>query len=203
LRTSAAGDSSGLTDPELRDNLITLLLAGHETTATALAWAFHELARRPDIQRRAHQAADDGDGDYLEAITKEAMRLHPVIYEVARRVTEPVEVGGYLIDEGATVMPGIGLVQADARHHDSPTDFDPSRFIDGRPGSNTWIPFGGGVRRCLGADFSLLEASAVLREVLSRYEIRPDRSRPERAIARNITLAPERGSRVVISRRSS
>jgi cytochrome P450 len=201
LRTSAGPGSSGLTDAELRDNLITLLLAGHETTATALAWAFHDLARRPDVQRRAHQAADDGDTDYLEAITKEAMRLHPVIYEVARRVTEPIEVGGYLVDEGATVMPGIGLVQADARHHDSPAEFDPNRFIHGQPASNTWIPFGGGVRRCLGAGFSLMEASAVLKEVLSRYELRPDRRRAERAIARNITLAPARGSRVVLSRR--
>jgi len=201
LRTSASDDSSGLTDAELRDNLITLLLAGHETTATALAWAFHDLARWPDIQRRAHLAADEGDTDYLAAITKEAMRLHPVIYEVARRVTEPVVVGGYLIDQGATVMPGIGLVQADARHHEAPAEFDPNRFIDGQPASNTWIPFGGGVRRCLGAGFSLMEASAVLQEVLSRYELRPDRKRAERAIARNITLAPARGSRVVLKRR--
>jgi cytochrome P450 len=192
---------SGLTDPELRDNLITLLLAGHETTATALAWTFHELARHPEIQRRAQRAADENDTDYLEAVAKEAMRTHPIIYEVARRVTQPVEIGGHLIPAGATVMPGIGLVQADPRHHDAPEDFDPERFIGTQPASNTWIPFGGGVRRCLGAGFSLMEATTVLQEMLGRFDVLPNRDRPEAAIARNITLAPACGARVVLTAR--
>jgi cytochrome P450 len=202
LRVPDADGSAGLTDPELRDNLITLLLAGHETTATALAWAFHDLARHPAIQQRAQQAADIGDNGYLEAVIKEAMRLHPVIYEVARRVTEPVRIGGHLIAAGSTVMPGIGLVQSDAQHHKAPAAFEPGRFIAGQPTSNTWIPFGGGVRRCLGAGFSVMEATAVLREVLTRFDIQPERDRAEQPIARNVTLAPARGSRVVLSRRA-
>jgi len=189
------------TDAELRDNLVTLLLAGHETTATALAWAFHELARRPGVLRRAQRAADDGDDTYLEAVAKEAMRLHPIIYEVARRVTEPVVVGGFHVPAGATVMPGIGIVQSDPAHHADPGDFRPERFIGAQPAPNTWIPFGGGVRRCLGAGFALMEATVVLREVLLRYDVRPDRPRPEAAKSRNITLAPSRGTRVVLTPR--
>ena len=198
LKTS---ESDSLTDAELRDNLVTLLLAGHETTATALAWAIHELARRPALMRRAQQAADEGDDAYLEAVAKESMRLRPVIYEVARRLTAPVEVAGHLLPAGVTVMPAIGLVQSDAEHHAAPDEFDPSRFLGSQPAANTWIPFGGGVRRCLGAGFSLMEATAVLREMLRRYDIRPDRARPEPAKGRNITLAPSRGTRVLVSRR--
>jgi len=193
---SAADGRPGLSDAELRDNLITLLLAGHETTATALAWACHELARNPDVQRAAHRAADANDEEYLEAVAKEAMRLHPVIYEVARRVTEPVAVGGYRVPAGATVLPAIGLVQSDPRAHRTPGRFDPNRFLGEQPAANTWIPFGGGVRRCLGAGFSLLEATVVLGELLRRFELVPLRSVAEPARPRNITLAPGRGATV-------
>ncbi|MGI8665349.1 MAG: cytochrome P450 [Jatrophihabitans sp.] len=197
----STGRPAGLTDQELRDNLITLLLAGHETTATALAWAFHELARSPEVLAQAQHAADAGDGDYLEAVAKESMRLHPVIYEVARRLTEPFEVGGYLIPAGATIMPGIGLVQSDSEHHRDPDRFDPRRFVQTQPPANTWIPFGGGVRRCLGAGFSLLEATVVLGEVLARFELSADRDRPEPPKARNITLPPGRGARLRLTPR--
>ncbi len=198
LKTS---DGDGLSDAELRDNLVTLLLAGHETTATALAWAIHELARRPALMQRAQQAADEGDDAYLEAIAKESLRLRPVIYEVARRLTAPVEVAGHVLPAGVTVMPTIGLVQSDAEHHASPDEFDPSRFLGAQPAANPWIPFGGGVRRCLGAGFSLMEATVVLGEMLRRYDIRPDRARPEVAKGRNITLAPSRGTRVLVAPR--
>jgi cytochrome P450 len=191
----------GLTDAELRDNLVTLLLAGHETTATALAWAVHDLSRRPELRARAERAADEGDDAYLEAVAKEAMRLRPIIYEVARRLTAPVEIAGYRLPAGVTVMPAIGLVQSDAEHFPHPDEFDPSRFLDGQPAANTWIPFGGGVRRCLGAGFSLMEATAVLREMLGAYTIRPAQPRPEQAKGRNITLAPSRGTRVVVTPR--
>ncbi|MDQ2835858.1 MAG: cytochrome P450 [Actinomycetota bacterium] len=193
---TGTGPDAGLTDPELRDNLITLLLAGHETTATALAWAFHELARNQRVLRAGQRAADTQDGDYLEAIAKESLRLHPIIYEVARRLTRPVEIGGYRIPAGSTVMPGIGLVQADPDYYQDPTRFDPARFIGSQPPANTWIPFGGGVRRCLGAGFSLLESSVVLSEVLGRFEVTAVHRRPERPKARNITLAPRRGATV-------
>ena len=200
LRTGEGSDDP-LTNAELRDNLITLLLAGHETTATALAWAFHELARDPGLLRRAQQAADQGDDTYLEAVAKESLRLHPVIYEVARRVTEPVHVGDYMVPAGATVMPTIGLVQDDPAFYEHPERFDPTRFLDRQPAPNTWIPFGGGVRRCLGAGFSLMEATVVLREVLTRFDVAADRPAREAARSRNITLAPARGVRVRVTRR--
>jgi cytochrome P450 len=202
LRISVADSEAGLTDAELRDNLITLLLAGHETTATALAWACHELARNPDVQRRAQRAADEGDEEYLEAVAKEAMRLHPVVYEVARRVTEPIELGGYRVPAGATVVPGIGLVQSDPQLHRTPARFDPNRFLGEPPAANSWIPFGGGVRRCLGAGFSLVEATLVLGELLRRFELTPVRPAAEPARPRNITLAPGQGATVRLTARS-
>ncbi|HEX5405697.1 MAG TPA: cytochrome P450 [Pseudonocardiaceae bacterium] len=196
-------DGDGLSDAELRDQLITLLLAGHETTATALAWAMHELARRPAQLRAAQQAADEHDDDYLTAVAKETLRLRPVIYEVARKLTEPVDIGGYRLPAGAVVAPAIGLVQTDPNNYPEPDEFRPSRFLDGQPPANTWIPFGGGVRRCLGAGFSLLEASVVLGEVLRRFDIGTDERRPERQRARNITLVPARGARIVVRHRTT
>lgn len=197
-----SGPDPALTDVELRDNLVTLLLAGHETTATALAWAVCELARDPELLQQAQQAADAGDEDYLQALVKESMRLHPVLYEVARRVTEPIEVGGCPVPAGATVAPAIGLLHADPRHYPKPERFDPRRFLGTQPPSGSWIPFGGGDRRCLGAGFALLEATIVLGEVLRRYGLSADGSRPERAKARHIILAPSRGARVRLSRRT-
>ncbi|MGW5050148.1 cytochrome P450 [Actinokineospora sp. NPDC004072] len=185
---------------QLRDDMMTLLLAGHETTATALAWALHELARNPDVQTRARQAADDGDDEYLQAVAKEAMRLRPVIYSVARKLTEPTEIAGHLLPAGTIVTPSIGLVHADADHHPAPDTFRPERFLGASPESGTWIPFGGGVRRCIGAGFSLQEAATVLRALLTRYTITPDGPR-EHARPRNITLIPERGARILLTRR--
>jgi cytochrome P450 family 135 len=192
---TAAGDE--LTDVELRDHMITLLLAGHETTATALAWSFHELARRPALQRKAQE----GDDAYLEAVAKEAMRRRPVIQNVARKLTEPTEVAGYLLPAGTIVAPSISLVHRDASVHLAPKDFRPERFLGKSPESGTWIPFGGGVRRCIGAGFSLQEAVAVLREALARYDIRPETERPEPAKVRNITLTPAQGARVIATPR--
>jgi cytochrome P450 family 135 len=186
-------------DAQLRDQLITLLLAGHETTATALSWTLHELARNPDVQRAAQQAADADDHGYLEATAKEALRLHPVIYEVGRKLTRPIRLAGYDLPAGVSVMPAIGLVQADPRHHPDPQRFRPERFLgDDPPPSNTWLPFGGGTRRCLGAGFSLMESEVVLREVLTRFAMRAAAERPEPAVARNVTLAPGRGARMIL-----
>lgn len=198
LRVPDDADEPPLTDAELRDQLITLLLAGHETTATALAWALHELARRPAALHAAQAAADRHDDDHLTAVAKEALRLRPVIYEVARKLTAPVDIAGYHMPRGAVVSPVIGLVQTDPNNHVDPDEFRPERFLTGQPAANTWIPFGGGVRRCLGAGFSLMEASAVLGEVLRRYDIRPDRRQWERQKARNITLVPSRGARIAV-----
>jgi cytochrome P450 len=186
---------------ELRDHMMTLLLAGHETTATALAWSLHELARNPRTLRAAQEAADNGDDDYLQAVAKEAMRLRPVIYSVARKLTEPTVVRGYLLPKGTVVTPSIGLVQSDPKNHAEPQDFRPERFIGAQPEAGTWIPFGGGVRRCLGAGFALQEAAAVLKAVLTRYDIAPV-GVPEPARSRNITLVPAKGARIVATKRT-
>lgn len=180
-------------DVELRDQLVTLLLAGHETTATSLAWAFHELAREPDLLRAGQQAADTGDDDYLEAIAKESLRLHPVVYQVGRRLTEPTEIAGYRLPRGTTLMAAIGLVQADEQNYPDVKAFQPERFLgENPPPAGTWIPFGGGTRRCIGAGFSLLEATEILRAALTRYDVRAA-AKPEPAKPRNVTLVPAKG----------
>ena len=194
-------DGDRLSDAELRDQMITLLLAGHETTATALAWTLHDLARDDALQDKVIAAVDVDDDKYLEAVVKESMRLHPVIYGVARTLTEDIELGGYRIPAGYTVLPGIGPVHADPANHADPQVFRPERFLDGTATPTTWLPFGGGIRRCLGAGFSVLEATTILREVLMRYRISPARPRPEKTRARHITLAPSGGVRVIVHRR--
>jgi cytochrome P450 len=202
LISGGKGDNDVLTDAELRDQLISLVRAGFETTAGALTWVFHELARRPEQLAAAQRAADEGDDDYLEAVVKETLRLRPVLYQVARLLTEPAEVGGHLLPADVLVVPCVGLVHQQATYHPSPGDFQPERFIGGNPVSGSWIPFGGGVRRCPGASFGLMEATSVLRAVLTRFDVRPVRPRPEAPKARNVTLVPGRGGQDVLSPRS-
>jgi cytochrome P450 len=187
---------------ELRDQLVTLLLAGHETTATALAWTFHELARRPEELAFGQRAADADAGDELEAIVKEAMRLHPVVYQVGRRLTETADVAGYRLPRGTTIMAAIGLVHRDGEHFPMPMDFRPQRFLsDDPPAPGTWIPFGGGARRCIGAGFSLMEGTEILRAALAAYDFHAPDPRPEPAQAKNVTLVPRRGAEVLVTRR--
>ncbi|WP_156757370.1 cytochrome P450 [Actinokineospora pegani] len=185
---------------QLRDHMMTLLLAGHETTATALAWSLHELSRDPRVLRAAQAAADAGDDEYLQAVTKEAMRLRPVIYSVARKLTEPTVIAGHRLPRGTVVSPSIGIVQRDPANFDAPEEFRPERFIGASPEAGTWIPFGGGVRRCIGAGFSLQEAAAILKAVLVRYDLEPV-GPPESPKSRNITLIPAKGAKVVARRR--
>jgi cytochrome P450 len=192
-----------LSDAELRDQLVTLLLAGHETTAAALAWALHELARDDGLLHRAQQAADDHAGDrYLEAVLKESLRLHPVIAMVVRHLTSPVAVGGVPLPAGVSVAPSILLAHRDAEHFTDPDVFRPERFVEGEVAPGSWFPFGGGVRRCIGAGFSLMEGVAVLREVLRRYDVRTVRGHTDRPKVRNITSVPARGSRIVVTART-
>ena len=183
-------------DEELRDHLITLLLAGHETTASTLAWTFHDLARDPQLLARVQRAADENDEDYLEATVKEAMRLRPVIRNVARRLNKPARVAGYDLPAGVVVFPSIHLVQHRDDVFDEAAQFRPERFLGRNPPPATWIPFGGGLRRCLGASLAMVEAQAVLKAVLQRVDIAPA-GPPERAKTRNITTVPSRGARVV------
>ena len=184
------------TDAELRDHLVTLLLAGHETTASTLAWTLHDLARRPELLRRVQQAADDNDEAYLEAVVKESMRLRPVIGSVARRLAKPVRIAGYDLPAGVVVFPSITLVHRRAEIFSEPAQFRPERFLGASPPPATWIPFGGGIRRCLGAALAMVEAQAVLKAVLQRVDLQPV-GRPEWSKTRNITTVPARGARLV------
>jgi cytochrome P450 len=196
----------GLTDHELRDQLVTLLLAGHETTATALAWTLHELAGDDTQLARARQAAVDGDTGHLEAVLKESMRLHPVIPMVVRRLMRPATIGGVDLPRGVNVAASILLSHARADTHRDPEVFRPQRFLDGEVVTHSWIPFGGGVRRCIGAGFSLMEGVAVLREVLLRYDLSLPQNLAEDVPAgpreqprvRNITSVPRHGARIVV-----
>ncbi|UYM07025.1 cytochrome P450 [Solicola gregarius] len=190
-----------LSDAELRDQLVTLLLAGHETTASALSWTLHELAQNPDVQRRARRAADEGDRKYLEAVVKEAMRVHPVIDQVRRVLKEDATVAGYRLPAGTTVVPSVRFAHASGVNYPDPDAFRPERFVDGEVASNTWLPFGGGVRRCLGAGFSLMEGTIILGEILQRYTVRPDPHSLERETIRNITTVPKHKARVVLAAR--
>lgn len=185
---SSESDETPLTDAEMRDQLVTLLLAGHETTASALSWTLHELGRNPEIHARALVAADTGDDAYLEACLKESMRLHPIIDFVARTLQSDQVVAGRRLPRGTTVTPSIMLSHSrEASFADSHL-FKPERFTAGKVAANTWIPFGGGVRRCIGAAFSLMEGTVVLREVLQRYEVTADAVAPNKL--RNITNVP-------------
>jgi cytochrome P450 len=197
-RLILAGDEDDrLTDEELRDQLVTLLLAGHETTASALAWALHEMGRDRAQLARARDAARSGDDDHLEAVLKEAMRLHPVIPMVVRTLMRPATVGGWDLPAGATVGPSILVAHSRADNHPDPERFDPARFLGQNPPVNTWIPFGGGVRRCIGAGFSLMEGVVVLRQILAAYDVTAlGTDRPK---VRNITSVPRRGSRIRVS----
>ncbi len=191
-------DGGGLSDEELRDQLVTLLLAGHETTATALAWALHELARDPEQATRAREAALSGDDDYLEAVLKESMRLHPVIPMVVRHLMAPATIGGIDLPRGANVAASIILAHESEASHRDADRFRPQRFLDGEVTINTWIPFGGGVRRCIGAGFSLMEGVAVLREVLAAYDVALPDGETETPQVRNITSVPRHGARIVV-----
>jgi cytochrome P450 len=187
-----------MTDEELRDQLITLLLAGHETTATGLAWAFERLLRHPaQLQRLS-----SGDDAYLDAVVKETLRVRPVIFDVARKLTQPAEVAGYSLPASVIVVPAIGIVQRADSRWQRPRDFNPERFLDGQPEPYTWIPFGGGPRRCLGAAFATFEMKTVLRTILSEVELRADRPEPEGVRMKHITLVPARGAKAIVVRRN-
>lgn len=193
--------SESMSDSELRDQLTTLLVAGHETTATGLAWTIERLVRNPHVLARASAAADEGDDEYLDALVKESLRVRPVVPDVARRLATEAEVAGYRLPAATIVQPGIGLVQRDERRFEDAAALRPERFLDGRTAPNSWLPFGGGVRRCLGATFASIEMRVVLREMLRRVDFATTQRRPERARVRHVTLVPHRGARVMVRSR--
>lgn len=192
-------DGDGLSDTELRDQLVTLLLAGHETTASALSWALYEAGRDPELLARCRRAVDEGDDDYLDAVLKESMRLHPIIPMVVRTLMEPVTIAGWHLPRGTTVGPSIIIAHQREDNHPDPEQFRPERFLGHNPPTNTWIPFGGGVRRCIGAGFAMMEGVAVLREVFSAYDVAAVGA--DEPKVRNITSVPRRGTRIRVTAR--
>ena len=185
--------AAGPTEDELRDQVVTLLAAGHETTAGSLAWALERLARHPHVAARLR----DGDDAYLDATVKEVLRIRPVLSVTPRKVVEPFQVAGWTLPPGVHVTPCLYLAHRRAELWPDPTAFKPERFLDGAPAPYSWLPFGGGVRRCAGATFATMELHEVLRAVVRRFELRPDRAAGERMRRRGVTLAPSRGGRVV------
>ena len=198
-RERAKRDSGrGMRDEEMRDELLTLLVAGHETTATSLSWAIERLARNPDKLERLRAEVLEGREEYLTATIQETLRLRPVISIVLRKLTEAVEIGGYELPAGISVAPCVYLVHRNPEVYPEPQRFLPERFLDNPPGTYTWIPFGGGVRRCLGASFAQFEMAVVLKELVKRHQIRPANPKPERVFRRAITETPRHNAEVIL-----
>jgi cytochrome P450 len=194
-------DGSSMADQELRDELMTLLVAGHETTATGLAWALERLVRHPEPMERLRACVHrEGDDAYAEAVVQETLRRRPVLPVVLRKLIEPMELGGRLLPAGVSVAPCIHLLHHRPDLYPDPYAFRPERFLDRSPGTYTWIPFGGGLRRCLGASFALLEMKTVLREVVRAVALRPAAPAFEPVARRAITWTPRRGARVIAER---
>ena len=190
-----------MSDTELRDELFTMLGAGHETTATALAFAFDLLLRTPPALLRLRSELDGGDDAYLDAVVKETLRLRPVIDAPERTLTKPRVVAGWELPPGVKVYPAIALVHLRPDLYPDPTAFRPERFVDGGTESYAWLPFGGGIRRCIGAALAQAEMSEVLRVVVSAVDRAPRRGPPDPVVLRGITLAPKFGVPVRVVRR--
>ena len=197
-------DGQPLSDEELRDELMTLLLAGHETTASSLSWAFEQLTQKPQTLERLTEELRGGEDEaYVDAVIQETMRLRPVLPIVIRVLKEPITVGQgrFRLPAGTRVAPAIMLVHLRDDIYPEPYEFRPERFIETPPGTYTWIPFGGGMRRCVGSAFALFEMRAVLRAVLTSFEIEAVGG-PERIARRSLTIVPDHGGRVRVVRRA-
>lgn len=191
-------DGSPISDRELRDELMSLLIAGHETTTASLAWALERLVRNPSALAQTVAEAPDGGGPYTEAVIQETLRLRPPFMHLARQVMEPFQLGKYLLPEGSIVAIGIPLVHTNPEIYPDPEAFRPERFLERLPGTYTWIPFGGGIRRCIGAGFAMREMRVVLSTLLSHATVRAVDPESERPSRRLLVMAPSRGARVEI-----
>jgi cytochrome P450 len=190
-------DGSVMSDREVRDQLMTLLLAGHETTATGLAWTLDLLTRNPDVLARARS----GGEDYLRAVITESLRLRPVVPLAGRRLTSDLVAEGVHLAAGTDVTPAIWLAHTRPESYADPYAFRPERFLDKPPSTYTWIPYGGGVRRCLGAAFAEMEMRVALGVILRRFDLRAGAKHAERVARRNVTFSPRHGTRVIATRR--
>jgi cytochrome P450 len=193
-------DGSEMTDVELRDELMTLLLAGHETTATALAFAFDLLLREPSVMARLGDELEGGDDRYLDAVVSESLRLRPVIDANERTLTKERTIGGWNLPAGIRVYPAIVVVQLREDLYPQANGFLPQRFLDGESKPYSWLPFGGGIRRCIGAALAQAEMAEVIRTVVSRVDLEPVRPGREPVVIRGITMVPRHGTPVVVRR---
>lgn len=189
-------DGSEMGDQDLRDQLITLLLAGHETTATALAWTFDLLLRHPQTLERLVREVDAGEESYLRAVACESLRLRPVVPLAGRRLASDLDAAGLSLPAGTDVTPAIWLTHTRAQTYTEPYAFRPERFLDDPPSGYGWIPFGGGIRRCLGASFAEFEMRIVLETILRSHVLEALSTRAEHVTRRNVTFSPRNGTRV-------
>ncbi|OBG99482.1 cytochrome P450 [Mycobacterium sp. E2699] len=196
LMRARGEDGKGLSDSEIRDDLITLMLAGHETTATTLAWVFDLLLHHPDALRRVQAEAQSGGEAFTTAVIHETLRVRPPAPFTARVAAQPFPIGGYLVDAGTRIVVHIIAINRNPAIYEHPNEFRPERFLGSRPETYAWVPFGGGVKRCLGAAFSLRELVTVLHTLLREGEFSAVDDEPERIVRRSIMLAPRRGTRV-------
>jgi hypothetical protein len=193
-------DGSPLTDDELRDELVTVVGAGHETTATALAWGLERLVHNPAVLGRLRDSLAAGESDYLDATVRETLRSRPVLIDVARKLTAPASIGGYELPAGTFLLPAIAAIHHREDLYPRPYEFRPERFLDEGAENYAWIPFGGGIRRCVGAAFAEQEMRVVLGEILTRAQLCAADPKPERGTVRHITLAPAKDTVAVLKR---
>ncbi|MCX4585956.1 cytochrome P450 [Streptomyces sp. NBC_01481] len=198
-------DSRPMTDQELRDELITMLEAGHETTATGLSWTFERLLRNPQVLDKLRAELDKGQETYLDAVVKEGLRTRPVVYSALRLLDAPLELGGYEVPTGWAVGPAIPLIHHDPVAFPEPYEFRPERFLgDGATAANkSWMPFGGGRRYCVGAQLALLEMRVIIRQIIDRMDLTAEDPQPERPQIRHVTLVPSRLTTVTAQPRAT
>jgi cytochrome P450 len=203
LMRARTEEGEALTDRELRDELLTLVLAGHETTANSLAWTWERLVRSPAAYDRLRDAvrSDQDAADHIEATITEGMRSRPVIPIIGRRVTVPWRLGRYSVPADTPITMSILLVHHREDVYPDPFAFRPERWLGRKPGTYEWIPFGGGIRRCLGGALAMAEQRVVLEAMVRRLDLEADDPAPERAVHRNVTMIPAKGARVVVKAR--
>ncbi len=194
-------DGTPMSERDLRDELVTLLTDG--PTSTSLAWTFERLLRNPETLERAREDVLGGDGAYLDAVIKETLRLRPPVPVVVRRLLEPMELGGHELPAGTTVAPCIHLIHLSEDTYEEPRRFRPERFLEHPPGTYTWIPFGGGTRRCLAASYAEMEMKRVLRTVLAAVDLRPADDRSERMRKSAISFSPDQSGQVIAEPRAA
>jgi cytochrome P450 len=201
-------DGNAMTDEELRDELLTLVLAGHETTANSLAWALERLLRNPAAYDRLRESvratsADAEDDGWVEATIHETMRNRPVVPITGRRVKVPWQLGDFRLPANSHILISVALLHHREDVYPDPFSFRPERFLGVKPGTYTWVPFGGGIRRCLGATLAMAEQRVVLRAIARRTDMVAPDPRPERVMHRNVTMIPAKGAEVVVTSRSA